>query len=471
MRSPIQFPTAVLALLIFAPGSLAEERKPNVLLILADQWRAQAFGFAGDPNVKTPHVDALAKESVRFTNAVSNVPVCTPMRASFLTGQRALTHGLFLNDVPLNPDANTLGKIFTGAGYDTGYIGKWHVDGHGRSEFIPRERRQGFEYWKVLECTHDYQNSFYYADGPQKLKWEGYDAIAQTKDAAKYVRDHAKEDKPFVLVLAWGPPHDPYLTAPQQFRDLYDAAKLELRPNVPPAIAAEVRKRLSGYYAHCTALDQCVGELWQACRDAGVEENTVVVFTADHGDLVGSHAAYNKQQPYDESVRVPMLMHWPAKLGRTARALQVAIGSADLLPTLLGLCNIPIPDTVQGLNFAPHMDGGPDPSDGASLISCPAPFGQWNRLIGGREYRAVRTARYTYARDLTGPWLLFYNQADPYQVDNLVNKPQQAAVQAELEATLQRKLKESGDEFLPAQRYIEKWGYVVDKSGTIPYAK
>lgn len=131
-----------------------------------------------------------------------------------------------MNDVPLSPEAVTLAKVLRQEGYDTGYIGKWHVDGHGRSNFIPRERRQGFDYWKVLECTHTYTNSFYYADGPVKLKWEGYDAITQTRDARQYLRDHARSSKPFFLFLAWGPPHDPYQTAPEHYRALYDRSCL-----------------------------------------------------------------------------------------------------------------------------------------------------------------------------------------------------------------------------------------------------
>src|SRR5579871_4304912 len=133
--------------------------KPNILVVIADQWRAQAFGYAGDPNVKTPNFDRLASESVNFANCTSAVPVCSPFRASLLTGQRPLTHGIFINDTPLNPHATTIGKVLKAAGYDTGFVGKWHVDGHGRSAFIPRERRQGFDYWKVLECTHGYNHS------------------------------------------------------------------------------------------------------------------------------------------------------------------------------------------------------------------------------------------------------------------------------------------------------------------------
>ena len=191
------------------------------------------------------------------------------MRASFLTGQRPLTHGVFLNDVPLNPEAVTIAKVLRTAGYDTACIGKWHVNGDGRPNFIRPERRQGFDYWKVLECTHDYNHSAYYADGPEKFYWEGYDAIAQTRDAQQYLCDHALAQKPFFLFLAWGPPHDPYLTAPEKYRTLYDPDELTLRPNVPEAERSKARKSLAGYYAHCTALDECIGELAAPCKKAG----------------------------------------------------------------------------------------------------------------------------------------------------------------------------------------------------------
>ena len=459
--------------LLLGPGTVCggdqSKAAPNVFLVLADQWRAQAFGFAGDGNVKTPHLDQLAGQSVRFINAIAGMPVCCPTRASLLTGQRPLTTGVFLNDVPLNPQAITLAKVLRAAGYDTGYIGKWHLNGDGRSRFIPRERRQGFDYWKALECTHDYNRSFYYADGPEKRSWNGYDAIAQTEDAARYLRAQARAGKPFFLVLAWGPPHDPYSTAPERYRALYSAAKVKLRSNVPQAMRASARQLLAGYYAHCTALDDCLGSLLETLKETGLEQNTLLVFTADHGGLLGSHGGRNKQQPFDECVRVPLLLHWPAGLGTRGRQLEALINSEDLMPTILGLCGAPIPRTVEGLDYSDYLRGGKDPSDGAALISCAAPFGQWTRRTGGREYRGIRTLRYTYVRDLTGPWLLFDDHQDPGQMKNLLGTRGSAGLQQRLEAILDRKLAEAHDEFLPAEEYIRKWGYTVDGEGTVPY--
>ena len=442
-------------------------KRPNVVVILADQWRFEAFGHAGNADVRTPHLDALANQSVRFVNAVSGVPVCSPMRASFLTGQRPLTHGIFLNDVPLDPEAVTIGKVFKSAGYATGYIGKWHLNGGGRSAFIPRERRQGFDYWKVLECTHDYNRSHYFADEPVKRSWPEYDAIAQTRDAQQYIRDWAGAKRPFFLVLAWGPPHDPYLTAPERYRALYSAERLVLRPNVPEASRAGASRNLAGYYAHCTALDDCIGELRRTLRESALDRNTLVVFTADHGDMLGSQGLVKKQKPFDESIRVPLLMHWPEAL--SPKKLNAPINSEDLMPTILGLCRLPIPKSVEGLDFSRYARGGQEPGDGAALIACISPFGEWTRAQGGKEYRGLRTQRYTYVRDLLGPWLLFDNQVDPFQTNNLVSAPAKAELQEQLDTALKKKLKLAGDDFLPGSAYITRWGYRVDANGTVPY--
>lgn len=462
----------LLALLLPAgpAAGAAEPARPNILFVIPDQWRAQAFGFAGDPNVQTPHLDRFERECVNFTQAVAGMPVCSPTRASLLTGQRPQTHGIFLNDVPLSTNAVTLAKVLKGAGYDTGCIGKWHIDGHGsRSAFIPRERRQGFDYWKVLECTHAYNNSFYYADGPQKLKWDGYDAIAQTRDAQAYLRARAQAKKPFLLWLAWGPPHNPYETAPPRYRARYKPEDIRLHPNVPPAAAAKARQELAGYYAHCTALDDCFRDLLQTLDETGLATNTIVVFTSDHGDMLWSQNQERKQRPWEESARVPMLFRVPASLGITPRRVAATLNSEDVMPTLLSLCGLPIPKSVEGFDFSGAMRGGPDPSGGATIVRCISPFGEYTRRRGGKEYRSLRTPSYTYVRDLNGPWLLYDNVADPYQTNNLVHRPEAASIQRELEDRLRRKLAEQKDQFRPGPDYVRQWGYLVDSNETVRY--
>ena len=141
----------------------AADKRPNILFLFADQWRASATGYAGDPNVKTPNLDRLAASGLRFRNAVSVCPVCTPYRAALMTGRYPTSTGMFLNDLYLPDSELCMAEILQGAGYDTGYIGKWHLDGHGRSAYIPPERRQGWDYWKAAECDHNYNHSHYYA--------------------------------------------------------------------------------------------------------------------------------------------------------------------------------------------------------------------------------------------------------------------------------------------------------------------
>jgi len=315
------------------------KKRPNVLIVLADQFRAQATGYAGDPNVMTPHLDSLASKSVNFKNAVSGMPVCSPFRASLITGQRPLTHGVFMNDVQLDTTAVTMGKVFSEAGYDTGYIGKWHLDGHGRLQFIPPgNRRQGFNFWKVNECTHDYNSSVYYDNNdPNRKIWNGYDTFAQTDAAISYMKEKKVSDNPFLMILSWGTPHAPYHTAPEIYKERYDPATIKLHENVPESLMDKAKKDLAGYYAHITALDDMVGKLIHNLKETGQWENTIIVFSSDHGDLLGSHGAYKKQQPYNESIRVPMLFHLPENLDIAIGEREALLNSEDIMPTLLDL--------------------------------------------------------------------------------------------------------------------------------------
>jgi arylsulfatase A-like enzyme len=477
-------------------------KPPNVVYVFGDQWRAQATGYAGNPTVQTPNLDRLADRCVNFTHAVAGFPVCSPYRASLLTGQYPLTHGVFVNDVPLKPDGPTIAEVLRDSGYDTACIGKWHVDGPARSGYIPPERHLGFDYWKVLDCTHDYNHSAYYAgESDVKLYWEGYDAIAQTRDAQRYICEHAG-DKPFLLMLSWGPPHAPYGTAPAEYRALYDPQQIVLRPNVPAGEVARAREEqarrllqraendprfkaalgrmqqttleedLVGYYAHCTALDACVGDLLATLQECGIREDTIFCFTSDHGDMLGSQGAFKKQQPWEESIRVPFLLSYPGLLGESGREVTAPIDAPDVMPTLLGLCGLEVPETVEGLDFSSYLQGGDDPSDGAALIMCPHPFGQWSAVAhGGREYRGLRTQRYTYTRTLEGPWMLYDNPEDPYQLENLVENPEHAQTVRELDAWLQRRLDALGDEFLPSAEYIRRWGYTVRENGAVPWTR
>jgi arylsulfatase A-like enzyme len=460
--------TAAAGNALAAPG----DGKLNVLYVFSDQWRTCDHGYMGNTDVVTPNIDRLAGESINMVNAVSGIPVCCPHRASLITGQYPLTHGLYLNDLNLRQNPNSMGHCFRKAGYETGWIGKWHIDGRGRGEYTPPERRQGFEFWRALECTHNYNKSVYYADSPEKKVWEGYDAIDQTRVAEDYLKQRAEDKKPFSLFLSWGPPHAPYHTAPKAYMNKFDPGDLSLRDNVPKEREKTARKLYHGYYAHMAALDKCLGDLMATLKATGLDKNTILVYTSDHGDMLQSHGFMKKQQPWEESLRVPFLLRHPNP-AVTARSLTTLIDTPDIMPTLLSMCNVSIPAGVQGSDMSAVMTGKKKPnSERAALMTCPQPFAQWGRHVGGREYRGVRTERHSYVKSLEGPWLLYDNEDDPYQLRNLTGKPEAKSIQDDLEQRLRQMLKDTGDTFLPGPELIKRSGYVINpRNGTVDYGK
>ena len=448
--------------------------KPNIVIIIADQWNAQSLGYAGNKDVKTPNLDKLAARSVVLTTAVSVMPVCSPARASLLTGQYPLTHGVFYNDRPLKNEALTMAEIYAKEGYKTGFIGKWHVNGQEKNEKqfsarnrpVPKDRRQGFEYWKVREVTHDYNNSTYFDENDVKLEWPGYDAFPQTDSAISFINKN--KTNPFLLILSWGPPHDPYATAPEEYRKLYNPEKLHLRPNVPDSLKTKARKDLAGYYAHCTALDKSAGDLLAALKTAGIEDNTILIFTSDHGDMLYSQGKIRKQKPWDESLLVPFIIHYPARLGVQNHKISMPFSNIDILPTLLGLTDMPVPGSVEGKDYSAVLTGKQKPSGKeAALIQVPVPFHENNFRNGGIEYRAIRTSRYTYVKYLNGKELLYDNETDPYQLKSLIGNQKYGTLHTQLQAVLTEKLKEANDQFLPADEYMLKWNYNYDGADSL----
>ncbi|SFB17625.1 sulfatase family protein [Algoriphagus aquimarinus] len=449
------------------------EVKPNVIIILADQWRAQEVGYMGNTQVKTPNLDKLASQSLIFENAITTMSVCAPFRASLLTGQYPLTHGVFYNDKPLPNEALTMAEIYKENGYATGYIGKWHLNGHARGETyndsrgipVPKNRRQGFDYWKGREVSHNYNNSFYFDENDVKHTWEGYDAFPQTDSAISYIQKN--KEHPFVLMLSYGSPHDPYFTAPKEYQEMYNAADLKLRDNVPVEFQDSARNVMAGYYAHISALDFAIGNLIDALDKAGISDNTILIFSSDHGDMLMSKGVLKKQRPYDESIKVPMLIRYPNKLGTASRRIIDPIGTPDILPTLLGLSDITKPSTFEGKDFSKQLEDGKDLGNEATLIMLPVPFHEWKFSNGGREYRGIRTKQYTYAKDLKGAWLLFDDEKDPFQENNLVDKPEFKDLQSKLDGVLRQKLAETNDTFLPADEYMTQWNYLYDMKDSL----
>ena len=419
--------------------------------------------------MKTPNLDALAAESVHFKNAISVCPVCTPHRASLLTGKFPTTTGMFMNDLYLPAEEHCMAEMFAESGYDTGYIGKWHLDGHGRDQFIPAERRQGFDYWKVLECTHDYNNSFYYdGDDSTLKKWEGYDAYAQTKDAIQYIEDHKDKEEPYLLFIGYGGPHFPHHTAPEELKALYPEEQLELRENVTEEFEGKARRELQGYYAHCTAIDACIGDLRKAIETNGEADHTIFIFASDHGEMMGSQGKNPnaKQVPWDESICVPFLIKMPGASHRQGKVVETSLNTTDILPTLLSLAGIEEPEGIEGEDLSEAIVGQKECEDRPVLFMSVAPFADADI----KAYRGIRNSRYSYVRNSDGPWLLYDHREDPYQMKNLIDDDNHMDTKNKMESQLQSLLEKNNDPFLSKEASIQQWGYDLGKGNSIPYS-
>jgi arylsulfatase A-like enzyme len=458
--------TLILASLICGKS---QAKKPNVIYILTDQWRSTALGYEGNNIVKTPYIDKFSEEAVNFKNTVSVCPVCTPHRASLLTGKYPTSTGMFLNDLYLPSEELCMAEIFKDAGYQTAYYGKWHLDGHGRRINVEPERRQGFDYWKVLECSHDYNKMPYYENQDPEMKiWEKYSPFAIAEDAEKYLEKVSKEEDPFLLFISLATPHFPHNTALQEYKDMYPQSELELRANVDEDKFPNVREELQGYYAHCTATDKAIGDIIQKIKDLGLYDNSVIIFTSDHGEMMASHGIRpkEKQFAFDESVKVPFLIRYPNIGNSAGKQTFTPLNTPDILPSMLSLANIDIPDCIEGEDISSVIKNPTKQKDRAVLFMSVCPFA--GTLYD--EYRGVKTKQHTFVKSPDKALMLFDNITDPFQLNNLVGKPEYKKLQNRMNKILDRKLKEIGDEdFKHKQYYVDKFNLNVKKGYTIPY--
>lgn len=439
--------------------------QPNLLFVFSDQHRGMEMRRAGHPDLHTPNMDRLAAEGVTVRNACANAPVCGPSRGCLLTGQYPHQHGVVDNDLPLRTDVPSVGETFRNAGYRTGYIGKWHLDGPPRDKFTPPgSRRQGFDdLWAVYNCSHNYMDAKYYRDTNESIEIDGYEPVHQTDLATEFASDG---DDPFCLFLSYGPPHDPYGLVPDEYRQLYDPDDVTLRPNVEPipdgisshpASQREPREVLADYYAQITAIDDQLGRLLDHLDRVGIADETIVVYTSDHGDMLWSQGKFRKGYPWEESVRVPFLARWPDELPAGAESDSM-LSTVDVAPTLLNLCGLSTPETMTGVDRSATLRG--DESAGADSVFIGCVSSTHPLYQQGADWRGVRTDRYTYARLPDGrAWLLYDNVDDPYQRRNRALDPSYETVREKLDGELDRWLDRTEDPFLTGEEHIREAGH------------
>jgi len=333
-----------------------------------------------------------------------------------------------LNDIRLPADNPSIAHEFNRAGYHSAYIGKWHLEGISRHMFTPPERRHGFDhYWAAYNCHHNYLSPKYYLnDDPNLVREAGYEPEIQTNLAIKYLHEHGVQ--PFNLWLSFGTPHDPYDQVPQEYLDLYPPEKLSLRPN---ALSPD-RQAIAGYYAHISAIDVCVVRLLESLEQLGLSDNTLVVFTSDHGDMLWSHMLRNKRLPYEKSIHIPLIMRIPW-LPNATGTNESLISVVDLYPTLLGLCGLTVPTEMQGCDLSGCLQGMNHFEQPSVFINN---YGAFDLARGMQPWRGIRTRQYTYARWLQGSCVLFDNLNDPFQQRNLALEPDQNDLLLEMEQEL-----------------------------------
>jgi arylsulfatase A-like enzyme len=440
---------------------ITDTKRPNVLLILSDQHRWCDMGCYGNSQVETPFFDRFSHEARVFTTCISNSPVCVPMRGSLMTGLYPLKHGAVTNDLPINHEVESIADVFNAAGYHTGYIGKWHLDGVPRDKPVPKERRLGFQTWKVHNCSHTYHDNYYYDEQDVKCDISGYEPEAQTSLAIDFIEQNT--EAPWFLVLSWGPPHAPYETAPESWNRLYADRNIELRPNVREQkrnrqgelqyfSKAEMIEDIRGYYAHISALDEQFGRLDRALDKSGQKEQTVIAYTSDHGDMLGSQGKLKKQWPYEESIRVPLLISHEGKT--VAARTEEMISLVDLPVTLLSMAGLSYKSEKDGKDLSAlcfeESAAGLDACYIMDLIPC-------HQALGSDEWRGVRTKRYTFVRTASDcGYALFDNVLDPYQLNNLVNHPEYSTIQNILFAQLETFI-DTHDKLLPPDEFIENF--------------
>lgn len=434
-----------------APAADAPANRPNFLFVYTDDQRWDALGVvqreqgerARFPWFQTPNLDRLAAEGVRFRNAFVVNALCAPSRACFLTGRYSHLNGIANNHTPFPENSVTHATLLHGAGYTTGYVGKWHMDGQSG-------QRPGFDFSASFVGQGRYFDCPVEVNGKQ-TPTKGWVDDVSTDYALEFMKKH--KGKPFSLVVGYKASHGPW-DPPERTKDKF--ADAVARPPVSAESFPPYRGKLAGngapkkkaakkapadgternrrYFRTLAAIDDNVGRLLKGLDELGLADNTVVIFTSDNGYYLGEHGLGDKRSAYDESLRIPMLLRYP-KLAGKGKTVDEMVLNIDVAPTLLDLAGVAVPKEMQGRSWKPLLEGKP---------------GEWRRAFFyeyfyERNYAiptvfAVRTdtaklIKYPGHDDWTE---LFDLKADPYEMKNLANDPAAKDLRARLEAEFER---------------------------------
>jgi len=488
-------------------------RPPNVLILMCDQLNAGVLGCYGGP-VRTPHIDRLAREGVRFDNAVCPTPFCSPSRASLITGLYPHTHGIVVNvnrrDYPAydSPPTQegikaadvTTEKLLHAAGYSTHHYGKWHLmdedlpyytDMFGEHHEYAREmapvfagvRKRGADAWMNWygwALPTERTAAFRQAVASVGNRWErekfsefvtkmGRLQLPRAQHFDVRVADKTVEriaavcGRPFMITCSFNAPHDPNVV-PSPYYEMFDPAQIKLPANREKIedrfrkdwgrrIVADLgepglREFLRVYYAMVKLVDDQVGHILKALESSGQLDRTIIVFTADHGDMAGGHGMVWKSTGafYDEIVRIPLLLRYPGAF--KPQRCDLAADLTDIMPTLLDLTGQPVPPGVQGQSFVPYLAGRRDPSEARRYSFCeriggnpqntrkPVPPGKGQFMVRGEGWKYIHYAG--------GDEYLYHLAADPGETVNEAANPAHQQRKQQMVAALEAWLRQTG---------------------------
>lgn len=427
-------------------------KKKNLIYIFADQWRYHALGATGEDCVVTPNFDKFSRNSIKFENAISTYPLCSPHRAALQTGKYPLSCGFWTNcktGLSLSPTLSskeiTITDVLKENNYDTAYIGKWHLDSSDLNYFKnpksgsinwdaytpPGERRHNIDYWYSYGAMDNHLHPHYWKDTSSKIEpGEIWSAKHETDVMLDYF-DSRKSDNPFCTFLSWNPPHPPYDKVPKTYKKYY-SNETPYRDNVPEQLRKDEKYNTirEDYFAAITGIDEQFGRIYKYLEDNNLIDDTIIVLSADHGDCMGSHNLYGKNVWYEESIRIPLYIKDPSLSNLDGTSCDNMIESCDHMPLLLDLLDVKIPNTVEGVSVKRNLTKeSSNEKEYAFLCMLPGmpdlvePFKKLGLDSMCYGFRGLRSKTFTYVIDngikpgIQQKRYYYDLETDPYQMN------------------------------------------------------
>ena len=446
------------ALLVASAAGAAPPPKPNVVFVLTDDQAKWSVGCYGNPQAKTPNLDRLAATGVRFANAFVTTPVCSPSRASYMTGRHGIEFGVtdwiapVEKEVGLPAGVVTWPKLLQQAGYQTALVGKWHLGAQPHQH----PTKNGFDHfyghigggWAPKDPTLEVNGK------PTKL--DGFSVDLLTDEAIRWVRE--RRAGPFAVCVHYREPHTPYGPMPPQDEAAYRDAEIAV-PDAPGIDKEHVTRQTRQYLAACTAVDRNLGRILAELDALKLTDSTVVIYASDHGYNIGHHSIQHKgnghwiaggvngpKRPnmWDTSLGVPLVVRRPGAATKPGTVLNHVVANIDVLQSVCGMCGVAVPKeaNARGVDFSPLLDGEQVKGWRSDL------YGAYDLHNGGLAYmRMVRTPQWKFVRHLRANNMdeLYDLVNDPGETRNLVGTPKSAAPRAELQAKLAAWRKSIGD--------------------------